>query len=105
MRPPKSSQKGQVLDPSWTPEFFECPLGRQNLCAHLQHYFRLSRENEAALYASRPEGEPGRCRSAWQDRKQKEATPAQIALAWLLAQNPWIVPVPGTTKLHRLEEN
>jgi aryl-alcohol dehydrogenase-like predicted oxidoreductase len=37
--------------------------------------------------------------------KQKEATPAQIALAWLLAQKPWIVPIPGTTKLHRLEEN
>jgi len=32
-------------------------------------------------------------------------TPAQIALAWLLAQKPWIVPIPGTTKLHRLEEN
>ena len=37
--------------------------------------------------------------------KQKNATPAQIALAWLLAQKPWIVPIPGTTKLHRLEEN
>ncbi|MFJ2684900.1 aldo/keto reductase [Pseudomonas sp. NPDC087342] len=36
---------------------------------------------------------------------QKAATPAQIALAWLLAQAPWIVPIPGTTKLHRLEEN
>jgi aryl-alcohol dehydrogenase-like predicted oxidoreductase len=36
---------------------------------------------------------------------KKEATPAQIALAWLLAQKPWIVPIPGTTKLHRLEEN
>jgi aryl-alcohol dehydrogenase-like predicted oxidoreductase len=35
----------------------------------------------------------------------KPATPAQIALAWLLAQKPWIVPIPGTTKLHRLEEN
>jgi aryl-alcohol dehydrogenase-like predicted oxidoreductase len=35
----------------------------------------------------------------------KKATPAQIALAWLLAQKPWIVPIPGTTKLHRLEEN
>lgn len=35
----------------------------------------------------------------------KQATPAQIALAWLLAQRPWIVPIPGTTKLHRLEEN
>ena len=37
--------------------------------------------------------------------KDKEATPAQIALAWLLAQKPWIVPIPGTTKLDRLEEN
>jgi aryl-alcohol dehydrogenase-like predicted oxidoreductase len=37
--------------------------------------------------------------------KQKQATPAQIALAWLLAQKPWIVPIPGTTKLDRLEEN
>jgi aryl-alcohol dehydrogenase-like predicted oxidoreductase len=36
---------------------------------------------------------------------QKKATPAQIALAWLLTQKPWIVPIPGTTKLHRLEEN
>jgi len=37
--------------------------------------------------------------------EQKNATPAQVALAWLLAQKPWIVPIPGTTKLHRLEEN
>ena len=37
--------------------------------------------------------------------KRKNATPAQIALAWLLAQKPWIVPIPGTTKLHRLNEN
>jgi pyridoxine 4-dehydrogenase len=37
--------------------------------------------------------------------KEKSATPAQIALAWLLAKKPWIVPIPGTTKLHRLEEN
>jgi aryl-alcohol dehydrogenase-like predicted oxidoreductase len=36
---------------------------------------------------------------------QKNATPAQIALAWLLAQKPWIVPIPGTTKVHRLDEN
>jgi aryl-alcohol dehydrogenase-like predicted oxidoreductase len=36
---------------------------------------------------------------------RKNATPAQIALAWLLAQKPWIVPIPGTTKLNRLEEN
>lgn len=37
--------------------------------------------------------------------QEKQATPAQIALAWLLAQKPWIAPIPGTTKLHRLEEN
>jgi aryl-alcohol dehydrogenase-like predicted oxidoreductase len=36
---------------------------------------------------------------------EKEATRSQVALAWLLAQKPWIVPIPGTTKLHRLEEN
>jgi aryl-alcohol dehydrogenase-like predicted oxidoreductase len=35
----------------------------------------------------------------------KQATPAQIALAWLLAQKPWVVPIPGTTKLSRLDEN
>ena len=37
--------------------------------------------------------------------ERKKATPAQIALAWLLAQKPWIVPIPGTTKLERLDEN
>jgi aryl-alcohol dehydrogenase-like predicted oxidoreductase len=37
--------------------------------------------------------------------EKKNVTNAQIALAWLLAQKPWIVPIPGTTKLHRLEEN
>jgi aryl-alcohol dehydrogenase-like predicted oxidoreductase len=37
--------------------------------------------------------------------ERKKATPAQVALAWLLAQKPWIVPIPGTTKLHRLDEN
>ena len=36
---------------------------------------------------------------------KKKATPAQVALAWLLAQKPWIVPIPGTTKVHRLDEN
>jgi len=36
---------------------------------------------------------------------KKKVTPAQIALAWVLAQRPWIVPIPGTTKIHRLEEN
>lgn len=37
--------------------------------------------------------------------EKKKATPAQIALAWLLAQKPWIVPIPGTTKVERLKEN
>src|SRR6202007_3240480 len=37
--------------------------------------------------------------------QRREATPARIALAWILAQKPWIVPIPGTTKLHRLQEN
>lgn len=37
--------------------------------------------------------------------ERRQATPGQIALAWLLAQNPWIVPIPGTRKLHRLQEN
>jgi aryl-alcohol dehydrogenase-like predicted oxidoreductase len=37
--------------------------------------------------------------------QKKKSTPAQVALAWLLAQKPWIVPIPGTTKLARLEEN
>jgi len=37
--------------------------------------------------------------------RQKQATPAQVALAWVLAQKPWIIPIPGTTKLHRLREN
>ncbi len=37
--------------------------------------------------------------------RRKNATPAQIALSWLLSQRPWIVPIPGTTKIHRLEEN
>ena len=41
----------------------------------------------------------------YQFAEQRNATPAQIALAWLLAQKPWIVPIPGTTKLNRLEEN
>ena len=37
--------------------------------------------------------------------QKKKATSAQIALAWILAQEPWMIPIPGTTKLHRLEEN
>ena len=63
-------------------------------------------QHRAALHAGGAQGESGPGRSARRDRRtQKSATPAQIALAWLLAQKPWIVPIPGTTKLHRLEEN
>jgi aryl-alcohol dehydrogenase-like predicted oxidoreductase len=50
-------------------------------------------------------GQPGAGRPAARSPPRKNATPAQIAIAWLLAQKPWIVPIPGTTKLHRLEEN
>ena len=53
----------------------------------------------------RTEGESRLRRVAEGIRRAKHATPAQIALAWLLAQKPWIVPIPGTTKLNRLEEN
>ena len=62
---------------------------------------------------ARSRGSPARrwnTTSPWSTRSRpiaaaKGATPGQIALAWLLAQQPWIVPIPGTTKLHRLEEN
>ena len=60
----------------------------------------------AALHAGGAEGEPGRsstcCATSASARTRR---PAQIALAWLLAQKPWIVPIPGTTKLPRLDEN
>ena len=63
-------------------------------------------QHRPALHAGGAEGEPGPGRSARQrSRQRKKATPAQIALAWLLAQKPWIVPIPGTTKLQRLDEN
>ena len=51
------------------------------------------------------QGEPGSDRSARRNRGTEEGDARQIALAWLLAQKPWIVPIPGTTKLARLEEN
>ena len=63
-----------------------------------QHGPALRRRRRA-----RRTGRSSSCSSEIAERK--DATPAQIALAWLLAQKPWIVPIPGTTKLHRLEEN
>ena len=64
-----------------------------------------STSTRAALHAREPTGEPGPRRAAEADRRAPEGDPAQVALEWLLAQKPWIVPIPGTTKLHRLEEN
>ena len=59
----------------------------------------------ATLHGGESQGQSGARRSAAVMAQRKQATPGQIALAWLLAQKPWIVPIPGTTKLHRLEEN
>ena len=57
------------------------------------------------LRRRRRAGEPAFVELLERVAERKGATPAQIALAWILAQKPWIVPIPGTTKLHRLEEN
>jgi aryl-alcohol dehydrogenase-like predicted oxidoreductase len=58
-----------------------------------------------AVHAGGAQGEPDLGRSARTIGERKHPTPARIALAWLLAQEPWIVPIPGTTKRERLEEN
>ena len=57
------------------------------------------------VYRGESQGEPRLRGLAKTFAERKHATPAQIALAWLLAQKPWIVPIPGTTKRTRLEEN
>ena len=62
-------------------------------------------QHRPALRRGGANSEPRLRRPAERVAERKNATPAQIALAWLLAQKPWIVPIPGTTKLHRLEEN
>ena len=77
---------------------------------HRRHLDHLRRRTTCGR---RSPGSPARrwnTTSHWSTRSRtiaaaKGATPGQIALAWLLAQQPWIVPIPGTTKLHRLEEN
>ena len=85
------------------------PLGKGFLTGKMdrEHKIRQHRlpQQPSALHAGGPESQPGAGRSARPIAAEKKATPAQIALAWLLAQKPWIVPIPGTTKLHRLEEN
>ena len=73
-----------------------------------RHQVRQQRfpQHRAALHARGARRPTRRWSICWpRSRPAKSATPAQIALAWLLAQKPWIVPIPGTTKLHRLEEN
>ena len=86
------------------------PLGKGFLTGadEREHEVRQHRLPQHASRASRPR----RCKAnqglvdlLGEIGKRKKATPAQIALAWLLAQKPWIVPIPGTTKLHRLDEN
>ena len=62
-------------------------------------------QHRPALHAGEPQSESGLVDLLRKLAPQKKATPAQIALAWLLAQKPWIVPIPGTTRPHRLEEN
>ena len=80
------------------------PHGQDRRVDHV----RRARTSATRSRASRPR--TGRRIRRWstfstRSRERKGATPAQVALAWLLAQKPWIVPIPGTTKLHRLEEN
>jgi aryl-alcohol dehydrogenase-like predicted oxidoreductase len=57
------------------------------------------------LLRGEPQGEPGTGRSARRHHPAQRSAPARIALAWLLARKPWIVPIPGTRRLERLEEN
>ena len=86
------------------------PLGKGFLTGKIErrHKVRQERfpEHRSSLLRRRTE-KPIRPLWTWWSpiAARKKATPAQIALAWLLAQKPWIVPIPGTTKLHRLEEN
>jgi aryl-alcohol dehydrogenase-like predicted oxidoreductase len=85
------------------------PLGRGFLTGKMDENTKLgSNDFRSALPRFTPEAM--KANQAFVDllgviAKQKNATPAQIALAWLLAQKPWIVPIPGTTKLSRLDEN
>ena len=86
------------------------PLGKGFLTGQMDENTTLRsndfRSHRAPLHARGDEGQSGAGRSpARRSASEKNATPAQIALAWLLAQKPWIVPIPGTTKLYRLEEN
>jgi aryl-alcohol dehydrogenase-like predicted oxidoreductase len=85
------------------------PLGKGFLTGTIDEHSRLE-SNDFRNTIPRFSEENKKANQAFVDLLQKvareqEATPAQIALAWLLAQKPWIVPIPGTTKVNRLEEN
>ncbi len=85
------------------------PLGKGFLTGKIDQHTTFS-QNDFRNTVPRFSGENRKANQVLIDllgriAKDKHATPAQIALAWLLAQKPWIVPIPGTTKLHRLEEN
>ena len=77
---------------------------RQDRREHDVREGRLPQRRPALLDGS-ARGQPGAGRLLAAIATRKKATPAQIALAWLLAQKPWIVPIPGTTKQHRMKEN
>ena len=85
------------------------PLGRGFLTGKIDESTTFDstdfRASLPALRARSAQGQPALVDLLARIADEKQATPAQIALAWLLAQKPWIVPIPGTTKLHRLEEN
>jgi aryl-alcohol dehydrogenase-like predicted oxidoreductase len=86
-----------------------CPLGKGFLTGRINADTRFDKSDFRSLLP-RFEPEMRQANQAFVDllgalATRKNATPAQIALAWLLAQKPWIVPIPGTTKLGRLEEN
>jgi aryl-alcohol dehydrogenase-like predicted oxidoreductase len=85
------------------------PLGKGFLTGHISEDTKFD-ESDFRNIVPRFTPENRKANQAFVDllgkfAQQKKATPAQIALAWLLAKKPWIVPIPGTTKLHRLEEN
>jgi aryl-alcohol dehydrogenase-like predicted oxidoreductase len=85
------------------------PLGKGFLTGKMGHETKLG-ETDFRRLLPRFQPEAMAANQAFVDAisqiaAQKKATPAQIALAWILAQKPWMVPIPGTTKLHRLEEN
>ncbi len=86
-----------------------CPLGRAFLADNFNEWSRFAEEDRRTSTAQfKPEALVANLRildvvRTWANRK--DVTPAQFALAWLLAEKPWIVPIPGTTKLHHLKEN